>query len=269
MRPITVLPAIARITNRLLSERIQRILNSNPGYLHRSQRGFIWDGATDQSIDALLEAHNLGISPAPDLLVASYDQRKAYDSVQPYTVRASLERLNFPEPFIQYVLSGMEEMTSMLRTKHGFSDPFSLLSGVRQGDPLAPLIYDCVMDAFHAGLDPGKCPLRTRRDTRQHHSKGDSQTPIGHTICRQPNSSVTASVGYADDTAVVATDDASLGATHDWVLAFFGANALDLNVKKTFYTRATAKTDHLPTLPTMSAVTQPSRHPQSTSPSAT
>jgi hypothetical protein len=110
MRPITVLPALLRLTNRLLSIRIQAILNRNPSYLHSAQRVFTWNGSTDQSIDTFLDViedhamktdHQARCSP---LFVASYDQRKAYDSVQPYTVRASLERSNFSEQFILYVL---------------------------------------------------------------------------------------------------------------------------------------------------------------------
>jgi hypothetical protein len=42
------------------------------------------------------------------LFVLAYDQVKAYDSVQSYTIRASLERFNFPEAFITYVLSNLK-----------------------------------------------------------------------------------------------------------------------------------------------------------------
>ena len=42
------------------------------------------------------------------LFLLAYDQVKAYDSVQAYTIQASLERFNLPAEFISYVLSNLE-----------------------------------------------------------------------------------------------------------------------------------------------------------------
>ena len=47
-------------------------------------------------------------NPKSKLFVVAYDQVKAYDSVQAYTIKASLERFNFPEPFVEYVLSNLK-----------------------------------------------------------------------------------------------------------------------------------------------------------------
>ena len=45
-----------------------------------------------------------GAGGSKPLFVLSYDQGKAYDSVQRYTVRATLERFNMPESFIKWIL---------------------------------------------------------------------------------------------------------------------------------------------------------------------
>ena len=50
----------------------------------------------------------------------AYDQVKAYDCVvKAYTIRASLERFNLPEGFIDYVLSNLENASSCFKTFYG------------------------------------------------------------------------------------------------------------------------------------------------------
>ena len=85
-----------------------------------------------------------------ELYVVSYDQEKAYDSVQTYTIRASLERFNMPEKFITYILSGLQNATSCFKTYFGLTDEFQIETSVKQGDPLSPLVYICVADPLHA-----------------------------------------------------------------------------------------------------------------------
>ena len=54
-----------------------------------------------------------------------------------------------PESFIQLVLSSVTDASSRVRTFHGLTESFTLQSSVRQGDPLAPLIYALITDAMH------------------------------------------------------------------------------------------------------------------------
>ena len=66
---------------------------------------------------------------------------------------ATLERFEFPEEAIAYVTSSLWSSKSCVVTADGPSEPFDVLSSVRQGDPLAPLIFILVLDALHCGLD--------------------------------------------------------------------------------------------------------------------
>jgi len=95
-----------------------------------------------------------------DLYVVSYDQEKAYDSVQAYTIKASLERFNMPEKFIDYILSGLENATSCFKTFFGLTNEFKVETSVKQGDPLSPLVYIWLM---HYMRDGKRIPSMSRK----------------------------------------------------------------------------------------------------------
>ena len=156
MRPISVLQEFGKISSKLLAVRMGRTLLENPHVMNKAQRAFLKDGSTSQCITTALnileDFQRKRKKTQSRLFLLAYDQVKAYDSVQAYSIRASLERFNLPEKFISYVLSNLENATSCFKTFYGPTDEFQVVTSVRQGDPLAPLIYICVTDALHEGL---------------------------------------------------------------------------------------------------------------------
>ena len=231
MRPITVLPEIGKIISRILAGRLQDVLVRNPSLLTSAQRGFIRDGSADQCVDVVLDVIEDSRQHGGDLFLSSYDQAKAYDSVQEFSIRASLERFNMPESFIQLVVSGLHNATSCVRTAGGLTKPFTIRSGVRQGDPLAPLIFMFVTDALHEGLL--NCPGKETESSKWGYTFKDSdesEEPVR--IC---------SSGYCDDAVVVATTPEAMQGMHGWVREFFGAHCAQLNVTKTELVCSTEK----------------------------
>jgi ribonuclease HI len=228
MRPITVLPEIGKIASRVVTRRLGRVLAANPGYLTGAQRGFQMDGYVTQCTDVLVDVIEDWRERGGDtkLYCVSYDQSKAYDSVQEFTIRASLERFNMPEKFIRYVVSGLRGATSRVRTAGGLTRPFTLQSSVRQGDPLAPIIYALITDALHEGLREN--PLFP------------GLPPDGYTMSAPDPVSGEAvqvcSSGYADDSAIVALSIPGIERPHAWVRDFFGAHCFKMNCKKSVLT---------------------------------
>lgn len=95
MRPITLLSELLKVPARVLAERISTRLSANPRLLHPSQRAFLRSGDVAQAIHAFVDVAEDAHDVESPLFCVSYDLRKAYDSVQEYTVRASLS-LWFP-----------------------------------------------------------------------------------------------------------------------------------------------------------------------------
>ena len=97
MRPITLLSEIGKIPARILGARISVALCAQPELLNISQRAFLRNGDVSQCIGTLLdvfEDHQAeqARDPRAQLFCVSYDLSNAYDSVQEYSIRASLER---------------------------------------------------------------------------------------------------------------------------------------------------------------------------------
>ena len=65
MRPITVLPELGKIANRILARRLDRILVRFPNLLSPAQRGFQMDGYVAQCTDAVLMSLRTGSTVRP------------------------------------------------------------------------------------------------------------------------------------------------------------------------------------------------------------
>ena len=223
-RPITLLSEIGKTASRILANRICNILARNPHILNAAQRAFIKDGNTAQCIDTVLDVFEdfktrRGKSSKERLFFLSYDQSKAYDSVQKYSIRAALVRFNFPEKFISYIESSLEGAFSAVKTAHGLTPKFPILTSVRQGCPLAPLIFIFYTDALHAGLASN--PLYDGRND-------------GYIFSNDQSLRVSSS-GYADDTAAVSGSSEGIFRMHQWVRCFFRAHHCNINCSKTHF----------------------------------
>lgn len=227
MRPITLLSELGKLTGRILAERVSTVLSNNPSLLHPSQRAFLKNGDTGQCIDMVLDVfEDFNRCKRPkggQLFVASYDQAKAYDSVQQYSLECSLKRFGFPQTAVEYFCSTLTGASSSVSTAGGPSPYFPILSSVRQGDPMAPLLFVIVADALHCGYGE-LC--------------ADSRDPAGYTFAHGAQTQL-ASCGYADDVIIFAESLKALEKMHSWTRSFFGAHCFQLNPKKTVFTSST------------------------------
>lgn len=228
MRPITVLPALGKLVTKGLTDRANDVLVAHPDIMDSAQRAFLKDGYLAQCLDVVVDVFEdwneskRGRSP---LFAISYDQKKAYDSVNRDTLRASLERFNVPERFIDIVLSGLEDAYSCVRTHGGLTDRFKLGSSVRQGDPLSPLVFAMVMDALHCGFRQN--PLFPTADVEKWgYEFAHAGLGGGDRVCVR-------SVGYADDTILCAESPKALAQMHCWMREWYGANFFAFNTTKT------------------------------------
>ena len=223
MRPISVLQEFGKIASKILAVRLGKILLQNPEVMTPSQRAFLKDGSTSQCLSIALNVledfkEKNKANGKATLFLLAYDKEKAYDSVQEYTIRASLERFNLPELFISFVLCNLNHATSCFKTFYGPTREFQVETSVRQGDPLSPLVYICITDVLHAGIQ----------------SNPIFNTKTGYRFTNDVSLMV-ASCGYADDLLTFAESWEAQWMKHQWVLEFCHVHAFKINVEKCRY----------------------------------
>ena len=107
--------------------------------------------------------------------MALLDFEKAYDRVIHQYLRQVLEKFNFGPKFLQALMSTVNLLQSSVCINGWVSLPFSVDSGVRQGDPLAVYLFLLAIEPFAAtlrksitgfplvlGRAPDKLTFRTR-----------------------------------------------------------------------------------------------------------
>jgi len=223
MRPITLLSELGKLVSRVMAGRLTRIVHDNPSILDEAQRANLHDGNCRQCLST---SHNVcedflerfRSDPDCELVFTAYDVRKAFDSVQGFTLQATCDRFSLPPVFALILLRSLSGATSCVRTQDGLTEPIPILTSVRQGDPLAAIAFVLVMDALHAGFKRNPLAL-------------GSSPPAGYALADGPT---VFSCGYADDTSHVNGSWAATRIQHMWVLDFFTAHHLRLNSGKSY-----------------------------------
>ena len=184
---------------KVLAHRIGSTFARHP-ILNPSQRGFIHGGSIARCIDELLDAWERGREHKSEMYTLFYDIAQAYDSVQrDVLVRRAMRRLCMPPSFIALVADSLTGLTSCVRTAFGVSRHFDVQRSLCQGCPLAPLLFVVLMDALLDGLESN--PFT------------GEQVVLELTLAQIRIQM--ASLGYADDTYILASSLASLRILND------------------------------------------------------
>ena len=216
VRPISLQSCLGKLLNKVLAHRLGAIFASHP-ILNPAQRGFILGGSISKCIDELLDAWQWSRAGKHELYTLFYDIKQAYDSVQASVLTRALQRIRLPDAFVRLVHDSLSGLSSCVRTAYGYTAPFPVERSLRQGDPLAPLLFVILMDGLHDGLE------RNPFTGEQHGLQLQLHDGVSMAI---------PSLGYADDTSVLTNTLANLRAQNEWVHYFMAFNSLRLNHSK-------------------------------------
>ncbi|KAF1334172.1 reverse transcriptase, partial [Globisporangium splendens] len=145
-RPIALLNSDYKIFTRIFATRLRTVL---PWLIHHMQAGFVPGRAIPTTIDVLLAAQQRATSdPAMSRpIVLLLDFAKAYDSLDHSFLVQALQHLGFPLKFVRLV-KVLHSQTTYKFIVNGFlSRKYNVTSGIRQGCPLAPLLFILALEA--------------------------------------------------------------------------------------------------------------------------
>jgi Reverse transcriptase (RNA-dependent DNA polymerase) len=140
-RPISIASVMLRQMNKILAA---RLVDSLP--FDERQKGFLKKSGTSESallLDSVIRQQKTRVDP---LFVVLVDLAKAFDSVSHQAIKAACRHFRIPRimgRFLSYIYDNAETCLQ----GPGFNTPgIHPLKGVRQGDPLSPLLFIMVID---------------------------------------------------------------------------------------------------------------------------
>jgi hypothetical protein len=163
-RPITLLNTDYRLLGKVLATRLGQALKHHIG---REQAAFLPGRRIGENVHALQTLPHYLCQLRRAALIVFCDFRKAYDTISRPFLRRCMETLGVGPGFLTW-FDSLYTSTSSLAVVNGFlSRPVPFHAGVRQGCPLAPLLYLFIGQALLSWLKrrglglrlPGQDPI--------------------------------------------------------------------------------------------------------------
>ncbi|CAH1995337.1 unnamed protein product [Acanthoscelides obtectus] len=149
-RPLTIGSALQRLMHRAMANRIREVIA-----LSTNQRGFTAVDGTLANCMVLQACIRNRVGAGKGYCVVSLDVRKAFDTVGHGSVVGALRRFGIDEGSIRYILSTLTTSETAIKVGGEQTGSIQIRRGVKQGDPLSPLLFNMVIDELLSQLNDG------------------------------------------------------------------------------------------------------------------
>ncbi|KAL0103821.1 hypothetical protein PUN28_017858 [Cardiocondyla obscurior] len=200
-RPLSIGSVIIRQLHKILAKRLAAL-----EIIDERQRGFRPVDGVCENVTVLSAVLGDARGRCRTLHLATVDLSKAFDTVSHKAIHATLEELELPWEFREYVRAVYSNARTVLSGASS-SSAIKIGRGVRQGDPLSPLLFNLVVDR----------------------ALGVLSEDVGYTMGGKRINAL----GYADDIVLLASTRNGLQENLTRLHAAFSTNGLTINAKKT------------------------------------
>ena len=165
-RGISLAQVAAKTYNRLLLNRIRPALDK---VLRSNQNCFRQERSTTSHILALRRIVEKLSNYNKEAVIIFIDFRKAFDSINRDKMFQILEAYGVPLAVVNAIKIMYHNTSAIVITPEGETDPFSINTGVLQGDPLAPFLFIVCLDyALRLSIQKSDRITLKRRQSRRH-----------------------------------------------------------------------------------------------------
>ena len=138
-RPISSMNTDCKMYTNLVNNRISPWAISK---IHPDQAGFVPGRLITDHTRLASEVAHLSNSSGTDGYIVSLDQAKAYDKTDiPWLLRV-LSAMGVPDDLVSLIDDATSGCRTRVRINSGLSSSYVLNTGLQQGDPLLPILYD-------------------------------------------------------------------------------------------------------------------------------
>ena len=139
-RPISLLPLISKIIEKVIHDQTQEFLDANK-VLYKFQSGFRKGYSTDSCLSYLNNKVATGFESGLHTGMVLIDLQKAFDTINHEILINKMEFLGFSKSVTLWFKSYLSNRKFKVNLNQTFSEPGDLLCGVPQGSILGPLLF--------------------------------------------------------------------------------------------------------------------------------
>ena len=177
-RPISLLSNIYKLFTKILTKRLERLLDENQPV---EQAGFRSGYSTIDHIHAINQLREKCKEYKKPLCTAFVDYEKAFDSIETTAVLESLKNQGIDESYI-ITLADIYRDGSTKTKLHKESNPIPIRKGVRQGDTISPKLFTAGLEDIFRNLSWQNKGISIHGDNISNLRFADDVTIISETL---------------------------------------------------------------------------------------
>jgi hypothetical protein len=152
-RPISLLNTSIKVLTKLMANRLQLKIIS---LIHRNQYGFIRSRTIQDCLAWAFEYIHICHKSKKEIVILKLDFEQAFDKIEHQAITTIMAALGFRERWLSWVTDILNTGTSFVLLNGVPGKRFKCKRGVRQGDPLSPLLFVLAADFQQSLINKGK-----------------------------------------------------------------------------------------------------------------